>query len=74
MKKIEEDLTQTNNSGARQSLVENKDFYFENGLMVLTAYFLRKRGYCCQNNCRHCPYQNEKKTKDYNKNSANGSF
>lgn len=37
-------------------LVEGEDFYFENGLMVLTAHFLQKRGYCCGNGCRHCPY------------------
>jgi hypothetical protein len=33
------------------------DFYFENGLMVFTAAYLQRRGYCCDNNCRHCPYQ-----------------
>ena len=37
-------------------LVEDEDYYFENGLMVLTAKFLRDRGYCCGNGCRHCPY------------------
>ena len=37
--------------------VENVDYYFENGLMVLTERFLKKRGYCCKNRCRHCPYQ-----------------
>ena len=26
------------------------------GLFVLTAAFLRDRGYCCANGCRHCPY------------------
>lgn len=35
---------------------EGVDYYFENGLMVLTAAFLRKRGYCCGSGCRHCPY------------------
>lgn len=35
---------------------EGIDYYFENGLMVLTAEFLRKRGYCCNSGCRHCPY------------------
>lgn len=39
-----------------KKLVEDVDYYFENGLMVLTEYFLRKRGYCCGNGCRHCPY------------------
>jgi len=32
------------------------DFYFENSLMVFTAAYLLRRGYCCGSNCRHCPY------------------
>lgn len=40
----------------KEEFVENTDYYFENGLMVLTAHFLKKRGYCCKNDCRHCPY------------------
>jgi hypothetical protein len=39
-----------------ESFVEGVDYYFENGLMILTAHFLLKRGYCCGNNCRNCPY------------------
>jgi len=26
------------------------------GLFVLTAAYLRNRGTCCGNGCRHCPY------------------
>lgn len=26
------------------------------GLFVLTAGYLRDRGYCCDQGCRHCPY------------------
>jgi hypothetical protein len=37
-------------------LIEGRDFYFENGLMVLTEHYLRARGYCCKSGCRHCPY------------------
>ncbi|MBA3356782.1 MAG: hypothetical protein H0U18_12770 [Pyrinomonadaceae bacterium] len=37
-------------------LQEGLDYYLENGLMVLTARFLRRRGYCCERGCRHCPY------------------
>ncbi len=37
-------------------LVEDLDYYWEGGKMVLTAYFLKNRGYCCKNGCRHCPY------------------
>lgn len=37
-------------------LDEEKDYYFENGFMVFTASYLRRRGYCCGSGCRHCPY------------------
>lgn len=26
------------------------------GLFVMTAQYLRDRGYCCDRGCRHCPY------------------
>lgn len=29
------------------------------GLFVLTAGFLRRRGFCCGKGCRHCPYPPE---------------
>ena len=32
------------------------DFYVEKGKFVWTEKFLLNRGYCCNNNCRHCPY------------------
>ena len=50
-----------------QKFVEGEDYYFENGLMVLTARFLQKRGYCCNNGCRNCPYL---KDEDQSKNSS----
>ena len=33
-----------------------RDYYWEEGKMVLTAHFLKRRGYCCESGCRHCPY------------------
>jgi hypothetical protein len=33
------------------------DFYFDGGLVVFTAAFHLRRGYCCDRGCRHCPYQ-----------------
>jgi hypothetical protein len=40
-----------------QQLKEGEDYYLnEQGLMVFTARYHLKRGYCCQNGCRHCPY------------------
>tara|TARA_R110001606_G_scaffold343624_1_gene492213 strand:- start:5563 stop:5832 length:270 start_codon:yes stop_codon:yes gene_type:complete len=29
-------------------------------LKSLTKDFLLKRGYCCNNNCKNCPYKNKK--------------
>ncbi|HTG85819.1 MAG TPA: DUF5522 domain-containing protein, partial [Pyrinomonadaceae bacterium] len=37
-------------------LVEGKDYTLENGAMVFTASYLQRRGYCCDNACRNCPY------------------
>ncbi|MBY0435492.1 MAG: hypothetical protein K2U26_15425 [Cyclobacteriaceae bacterium] len=31
-------------------------YYWENGFMVFTEAYHKKRGYCCQSGCRHCPY------------------
>ncbi len=42
-----------------EKFVEGIDYYFEDGLMVLTEHFLKKRGYRCGNDCRHCPYQKD---------------
>jgi hypothetical protein len=38
-------------------LREGTDYYLESGLMILTKAFLLRRGSCCQNGCRHCPYE-----------------
>ena len=49
-KKVLEDL-----SGHSQ---KNKiDFYIEDGKYVFTKEFHLRRGSCCGNKCRNCPYQ-----------------
>lgn len=48
----------------QKKLIEGLDYYFEKGLMVLTAHFLVKRGYCCGNECRHCPYEKEDQSRN----------
>lgn len=40
-----------------KKLVEGVDYVWENGLMVLTKEFLLKRGWCCGNGCKNCPYK-----------------
>lgn len=34
-----------------------EDFYYEGPYMVFTEAYHLKRGYCCNSNCRHCPYR-----------------
>ncbi|MDR3715680.1 MAG: DUF5522 domain-containing protein [Puia sp.] len=37
--------------------VEGDDFYYnEDGYLVLTEKYHFKKGFCCGNGCRHCPY------------------
>ena len=39
-------------------LIEGEDFYYnEQGYVVLTEKYHLKKGSCCGNGCRHCPYQ-----------------
>ncbi len=54
-------------------LVEGIDYYMEDGLFVLTAAYLRKRGYCCGNGCRHCPYEGSEKAAPRRRRSDDGS-
>jgi len=34
-----------------------EEFYFEGPYLVFTAEHHLKRGYCCNSDCRHCPYK-----------------
>lgn len=46
-----------------ETFVEGRDFYFDDGLMVLTRRYLSNRGYCCGNGCRHCPFEGDETLK-----------
>ena len=41
----------------KELMSQSQDFYYENGYKVMTEKYHLKRGYCCQNKCRHCPYE-----------------
>lgn len=43
-------------------LEEDEYYYSEEGYIVFTAKYLLKRGYCCKNGCKHCPYGFDKKS------------
>lgn len=37
--------------------IRSGDYYMnEMGWMVFTAQYHLRRGYCCHNGCRHCPF------------------
>jgi len=37
--------------------LEKEDFYYsKEGYKIFTEKYLLKRGYCCENGCKHCPY------------------
>lgn len=38
-------------------LILGEDYYMEDGLMVMTAAYHKKRGHCCGSGCRWCPYE-----------------
>ncbi|WP_198315471.1 DUF5522 domain-containing protein [Chitinophaga tropicalis] len=45
----------------QQPLKEGIDFYYnEHGYMVFTEHYHLRRGSCCGNGCKHCPYNYEK--------------
>ena len=41
---------------SENDLVEGQDYYLERGLFVFTSKYHLKKGECCGNGCRHCPY------------------
>lgn len=43
-----------------EPLKEGEDFYYNTeGYFVFTAAWHVKKGYCCGNGCRHCPFDFE---------------
>jgi hypothetical protein len=58
--RLEAQTTSAAEEGDRTSTpvtIEPQDFYVQNGLVVFTAAYHLKRGFCCNSGCRHCPYR-----------------
>ena len=53
---IKEHLSQIRKAEESKKLLPS-DFYIEDGRKVFTEEYLKRRGYCCNNNCRHCPFK-----------------
>ncbi|UMB55367.1 DUF5522 domain-containing protein [Lutibacter sp. A64] len=48
--------------------LEEGDYYTnKQGYRVFTEKYLLKRGCCCKNGCKHCPYGYDKKTDSFKK-------
>ncbi|MFD0760871.1 DUF5522 domain-containing protein [Lutibacter aestuarii] len=46
--------------------LEEGDYYInKQGFRVFTEKYHLKRGYCCKNGCKHCPYAYDKKTDSF---------
>nr|WP_299203974.1 DUF5522 domain-containing protein [uncultured Brumimicrobium sp.] len=43
-------------------LIEGDFYKTEEGYIVFTEQYLLRRGYCCKNGCKHCPYGYDPKT------------
>jgi len=44
--------------GISEKLILDIDYYFnEDSNFVFTKWYHLKKGYCCNNACKHCPYK-----------------
>jgi hypothetical protein len=55
--KLDEDSTEKQKIEGQSNGLPPEDFYYEGPYMVFTAAYHLKRGYCCNSDCRHCPYK-----------------
>lgn len=47
---------------SRTNKLDPEDYYLgEEGYIIFTESYHLKRGYCCKNGCKHCPYGFDKK-------------
>lgn len=40
----------------KDEFIRNVHYYLENDRVIFTEKWLIKRGECCGNGCRHCPF------------------
>jgi hypothetical protein len=55
--KFDEDATGKQKIEGQSNELRPEDFYYEGSYLVFTAAYHLKRGYCCNSDCRHCPYK-----------------
>lgn len=52
----EQALSLARHYAGQKPLLEHIDYTIEQGLYVFSRWFHLKRGQCCGNACRHCPF------------------
>ena len=55
--KLDEDPPGKQKAESQSDELCPEDFYYEGPYLVFTAAYHLKRGYCCNSDCRHCPYK-----------------
>jgi hypothetical protein len=46
--------------GVPKHLIQGIDYYCDGPYFVFTKWYHLRKGYCCSNGCKHCPYGNSK--------------
>ena len=62
---------ESDSRNSSESSANQPDDYWENGYLVFTEHYLSKRGWCCGNGCRHCPYEPKHETGNINLKATN---
>ncbi|WP_210798051.1 DUF5522 domain-containing protein [Pseudoalteromonas ostreae] len=55
---LKEQLAFAKSFHSNDNLIEHLDYEMQNSYMVFSRWFFLKRGKCCKNNCKNCPYKN----------------
>ena len=58
----------------KKEFQEGVHYYLEGDRVIFTALFHLQRGQCCQNYCRHCPYEPKHKKGNQRVNEKFGSL
>lgn len=50
-------MEELNKEGEKYNKLLLSHYYMDGTRLVFTEQYHIDRGYCCGNNCRHCPYE-----------------
>lgn len=55
-RKPKNSMQASENSSYNKGFKPDEYYYDEHGRIVMTEIFHLRKGYCCKNGCKHCPY------------------